>query len=84
MDRIRDEWIANLLAHDPDVTASAALGAWEDLSPETQAMLMNIAESRQRASLMIQSKLLVALDGFPESEFLKEPFRRAIMNLPRP
>lgn len=84
MDRIRDEWIANFMTKNSDATPLAAQGAWEAVTPETKAVLMNIADSRRRASISIQNKLLAALDGFPESASLKEPFRRAIMNLPHP
>lgn len=84
MERVRDDWIANWAASNPDRDPLEGLLVWGTLSPETKATLMSIAESRHRASLMIQTKLLVALDGFPESASLKEPFRRAIMNLPRP
>jgi hypothetical protein len=84
MDQIRDEWIAKFMARNPAATPLAAQEAWEAVTPETKAVLMNIADSRRRASIAIQNKLLTALVGFPESASLKEPFRMAIMNLPHP
>jgi hypothetical protein len=84
MDRARDDWIANWAASNPDRDPLEGLLVWGTLTPETKATLMSISESRQRASLGIQTKLLEALDSFPDAPNLKEPFRRAIMNLPHP
>ena len=56
----------------------------EVVSPENKGSLLAIDESRRRAFIDVQKKLLAELDTFSELPTIKEPFRRAIMSLRSP
>jgi hypothetical protein len=84
MNRVRDLWIEDWLDKHPDYEPDDAIRAWEAVSPENKGHLLAIDESRHRAFINIQTKLLKELDNFPELPAIKEPFRRAIMNLQHP
>lgn len=86
MERAANKWIKNWIENNSNKTAEPGLlvklarEAWEDLSPETKATLMNISEFETRSKANVLSHLLNALDAVNEPEYIKEPFRRAIKN----
>lgn len=84
MNRVRDLWIEDWLDKHPDQEPEDAFRAWETVSPENKGHLLAIDESRRRAFISVQTKLVAELEKFSEFSAIKEPFRDAIMNLKYP
>jgi hypothetical protein len=58
-----------------------ARAAWNALSPETKATLMTIADTESRTSDALRTHLLSEIEAFVADEYIKEPFKKAILNV---
>jgi hypothetical protein len=80
MERAANQWRAGWLEKHPDRDEDSARSAWESLSIEIRCHLMNISDKELRVTEEIRAKLLKTLDEYPAPEFLKEPFKRQVLN----
>jgi hypothetical protein len=79
MERAETQWIADWLEKHPDRDEDSARSAWESLYIEVKMYLMAVSDKEIRITEEIHAKLLVTLEEYPAPEYIKEPFRKALM-----
>jgi hypothetical protein len=81
MERAAKKWVANRLLSKPDEDEAKARAVWDALSPEIKAHLMVISETDDKQTRVVATRLLAVLDAYTEPDHVKEPFKRAILNI---